>query len=118
MNKQYFIDIKKALSRRLNAFLYLTFWQLHRQFFGYCQQVPIKFSKITAPNGHFSIKYRFAHEGTYQIIVKVNSNYFALALASFKMVIPFQPFGVFNTSHVFPLLIPVISASSPLLKSL
>jgi uncharacterized membrane protein (DUF4010 family) len=24
------------------------------------------------------------------------------------MVIPFQPFGVFNTSHLFPLLIPVV----------
>jgi hypothetical protein len=72
------------------------------------QQVPIKFSNITAPDGNFSIKYRFAYEGTYQIIVKINSNYSALALASFKMVIPFQPFGVFNTSHLFPLLIPVV----------
>jgi hypothetical protein len=72
------------------------------------QQVPIKFSNITASNGHFSIKYRFAYEGTYQIIVKVNSNNSALALASFKVVVPLQPFGVFNTSHVFPLLIPVV----------
>jgi hypothetical protein len=72
------------------------------------QQVPTKFSNITAPDGHFSIKYRFAYEGTYQIIVKVNSNNSALALASFKVVVPFQPIGVFNTSHIFPLLIPVV----------
>jgi hypothetical protein len=72
------------------------------------QQVPIKFSNISAPDGHFSIKYRFAHEGIYQIIVKMNSNYFALTLASFKVVVPFQPFGVFNTSLIFPLLIPVV----------
>jgi hypothetical protein len=61
---------------------------------GLQQQVPVKFYNITAPNGHFSIKYWFAHEGTYQIIVKVNSNYSALALASFKIVVPFQPFGI------------------------
>jgi hypothetical protein len=29
---------------------------------GQQQQVPIKFSNISAPYGHFSIKYRFAHE--------------------------------------------------------
>jgi hypothetical protein len=72
------------------------------------QQVPIKFSNIAAHDGHFSIKYRFANEGTYQIIVKVNSNNSALALASFKVVVPFQPIGVFNTNHIFPLLIPVV----------
>jgi hypothetical protein len=72
------------------------------------QQVPIKFSNISAPHGHFSIKYRFAYEGIYQIIAKVNSNNSALALASFRVVVPFQPIGVFNTSHIFPLLIPVV----------
>lgn len=70
------------------------------------QQVPIKFSNISAPDGHFSIKYRFAHEGIYQIIVKMNSNYFALTLASFKVVVPFQPFGVFNVNYISPLLLP------------
>ena len=72
------------------------------------QQIPIKFSNISAPYGHFSIKYRFAYEGIYQIIAKVNSNNSALALASFKVIVPFQPIGVFNTSHIFPLLIPVV----------
>lgn len=72
------------------------------------QQGPIKFSNISGPYGHFSIKYRFAYEGMYQIIVKVNSNNSALALASFRVVVPFQPVGVFNTSHIFPLLIPVV----------
>ena len=49
-----------------------------------------------------------AHEGTYQIIVKVNSNHSALTLASFKMVIPFQPLGVTNINYIFPLLIPAV----------
>jgi hypothetical protein len=75
---------------------------------GLQQQVPLKFYKVTAPNGHFSIKYQFGHEGTYQIIVKVNSKDSALALASFKIVVPFQPFGVFNINHIFPLLNPVV----------
>jgi hypothetical protein len=38
----------------------------------------------------------------------VNSKYSALALASFKVVVPFQPLGVFNINHIFPLLIPAI----------
>src|ERR1041385_1018266 len=42
------------------------------------QQVPIKFSNISAPYGYFSIKYRFTYEGTYQIIAKINSNNSAL----------------------------------------
>jgi hypothetical protein len=70
------------------------------------QQVPLRSYNVTAPNGHFSIKYRFAHEGAYQIIVKVDSNYYALTLASFKILVPFQPFGVINVNHIFPLLIP------------
>jgi signal transduction histidine kinase len=49
-----------------------------------------------------------AHEGTYQIVVKVNSNHSALTLASFKMVIPFQPLGVTNINYIFPLLIPAV----------
>jgi hypothetical protein len=72
------------------------------------QQVPLKSYNLTAPDGYFSIKYRFPHEGTYQIIVKVNSKDSALTLASFKLIVPFQPFGVFNINHIFPLLIPVV----------
>jgi hypothetical protein len=70
------------------------------------QQVPLRSYNVTAPDGHFSIKYQFAHEGAYQIIVKVNSKYSALTLASFKVLVPFQPFGVFNVNHISPLLFP------------
>ena len=72
------------------------------------QQVPLRVYNIKAPNGHFSINHQIAHEGTYQIIVKVNSKDSALTLASFKLIVPFQPFGVFNINHIFPLLIPVV----------
>jgi hypothetical protein len=73
---------------------------------GQQQQVPVGFYNATAPDGRFSIKYQFTHEGAYQIIVKVNSKYSALTLASFKMFVPFQPLGVININHIFPLLIP------------
>lgn len=75
------------------------------------KQVPLKFYNITAPNGQFSIKHKFVHDGIYQIIVKVNSKYSALTLASFKMIVPFQPFGVININHIFPLLIPALLAA-------
>jgi hypothetical protein len=73
---------------------------------GQQQQIPLGFYNVTAPDGYFSIKYQFAHEGAYQIIVKVNSKYSALTLASFKVLVPFQPFGVFNVNHISPLLFP------------
>ena len=72
------------------------------------QQFPVVFYNLTAPDGYFLIKYRFPHEGTYQIIVKVNSKYSALTLASFKIFVSFQPFGVINVKEIRPLLIPAV----------
>ena len=68
------------------------------------QQFPLASYNLTAPDGYFSIKYRFAHEGTYQIIVKVNSKYSALTLASFKIFVSFQPLAVINIKEIRPLL--------------
>lgn len=70
------------------------------------KQFPLASYNLTAPGGYFSIKYRFPHEGTYQIIVKVNSKYSALTLASFKIFVSFQPLGVINLKEIRPLLIP------------
>ena len=36
----------------------------------------------------------------------MNSKYSALTLASFKIFVPFQPLGVIDVNHIFPLLIP------------
>ena len=68
------------------------------------QQFPLASYNLTAPDGYFSIKYRFPHEGTYQIIVKVNSKYSALTLASFKVFVSFQPLSVINVKEIRPLL--------------
>ena len=70
------------------------------------QKVPLKFYSIKAPNGNFSVEYQFPLEGTYQIFVKVDSKYSALALASFKVFVPFRPMGIININHIFPILIP------------
>jgi hypothetical protein len=72
------------------------------------QQVPLASYNLTAPDGYFLIKYRFPHEGTYQIIVKANSKYSALALASFKIFVTFQPLGVINVKEIRPLLFPAV----------
>ena len=70
------------------------------------QQFPLASYNLTATEGYFLIKYRFPHEGTYQIIVKVNSKYSALTLASFKIFVSFQPFAVINVKEIRPLLVP------------
>jgi CHASE1-domain containing sensor protein len=36
----------------------------------------------------------------------LNSKYSALTLASFTILVPFQPFGVFNVNYISPLLLP------------
>lgn len=72
------------------------------------QKTPIKSYNIRAPNGNFSVEYQFPLEGTYQIFVKVDSKYSALALASFKVFVPFRPMGIININHIFPILIPAV----------
>ena len=72
------------------------------------QKAPLKFYSIKAPNGNFSVDYQFPLEGTYQIFVKVDSKYSALALASFKVFVPFRPMGIININHIFPILIPAL----------
>jgi hypothetical protein len=46
------------------------------------------FKNISAPNGSFSVKYRFLQAGTHQIIIRVNSNNTQFkALASFNVIV-------------------------------
>ena len=99
---EFVIEDLKTGTRSKDVFARLTVIDGQQQ----QQQVPLRFYNVTAPEGHFSVKYQFAHEGTYQIIVKVNSKYSALTLASFKIFVPFQPLGVIDVNHIFPLLIP------------
>jgi hypothetical protein len=72
-----------------------------------------KFNNIPIPAGNFSIKMRFMNEGTYQVITRIdskndNDDNIAIALATFKVFVPFQAFGTINTTHLTPLLLPAI----------
>jgi len=70
------------------------------------QKTPLKSYSIRAPNGNFSVEYQFPLEGTYQIFAKVDSKNSALALASFKVFVPFRPMGIININNIYPILIP------------
>jgi hypothetical protein len=79
------------------------------------QKILKRFNNISAPNGDFSVSLKFLEIGTYQVIVRVdskgnydnNNNNVALALASFKILVPNQPLGIINVNYMTPLLVPV-----------
>jgi hypothetical protein len=69
------------------------------------QERSFKFTNITAPNGSFSVNYLFPDTGVYQVISRIYSKD-ASILASFKVPVPIQPFGVINTNNINPLIFP------------
>jgi hypothetical protein len=71
------------------------------------QERSFKFTNISAPDGDFSVKYLFPDSGVYQVISRIYSKD-APTLASFKVTVPLQPLGIFNTNSMNPLIIPVI----------
>ena len=64
--------------------------------------VKIQFSYIPKkPNGDLSLKVRFLEDGNYQVISQFSStDNIALALASFDILVPLQPFGKFNVDSL------------------
>src|SRR5690242_7113059 len=68
------------------------------------QERSFKFTNITAPNGSFSVNYLFPDTGVYEVISRTYSKD-APTLASFKVLVPFQPFGVINTNNINPLIL-------------
>jgi hypothetical protein len=69
------------------------------------QERSFKFTNITAPNGSFSVNYLFPDTGMYQVIPRIYSKD-ASILASFKVFVPIQPFGVINTNNINPYILP------------
>jgi hypothetical protein len=61
---------------------------------------------MSTPEGDFSIKSRFLDTGTYQVIIRIASINNAIALASFKVIVPSQPVGIINMNYLTPLLLP------------
>jgi hypothetical protein len=73
------------------------------------QERTFKFANIRAPDGNFSVKYLFPDSGLYQVICKIDSkNSSALALASFKVNVPLQPFGTVDLNSVNPFVFPAL----------
>lgn len=72
------------------------------------QQKTFKFNNISVPDGDFSIKSRFLDTGIYQVIVRISSINNAIALVSFKVIVPSQPVGIININYLVPLLLPAI----------
>jgi hypothetical protein len=66
-----------------------------------------KFNDVEIPNGDFSLKVRFLEDGNYQVISQISStDNIAVALASFDILVPLQPFGKFNADSLASSLIP------------
>ncbi len=65
-----------------------------------------KSNNMTVQNGDFSVNSTFPIEGTYQVILRINSKDYAIALASFKVIVPFQPIGTVDLNKMSPLILP------------
>jgi len=65
-----------------------------------------KSNNMTVQNGDFSVNSTFPIEGTYQVILRINSKDYAIALASFKVIVPFQPIGTVDLNQMIPLFLP------------
>jgi hypothetical protein len=65
-----------------------------------------KFNDVDIRNGDLLLKVRFLEDGNYQVISQISSmDNIALALASFDIVVPLQPFGKFDVDSLISSLI-------------
>jgi hypothetical protein len=69
-----------------------------------------KYNNIAVQNGYLSLKVQFTEDGNYQLISQIRSKEnISIALASFNIQVPLQPFGSFDVYSIAPLLLlPII----------
>jgi hypothetical protein len=66
-----------------------------------------KFNDVDLHDGDLSLKVRFVEDGNYKVISQLRStDNLGIALASFDIHVPLQPFGKFNANSLVSLLIP------------
>lgn len=66
-----------------------------------------RFNRVNIKNGDLSLKAQFPEDGNYQIISQIRSkDNVAIALTSFNIFIPLQPFGKFDADSLTSTLIP------------
>src|ERR687891_513167 len=71
-------------------------------------RIIFKFNNIAAKNGDLLLKVQFVEDGNYQLISQIRSKEnISIALASFNILVPLQPFGSFNVYSIAPLLLPI-----------
>jgi hypothetical protein len=63
-----------------------------------------KFGNISSSNGDFNVSYIFPDSGTYQVMTRIDSNNLS-TLGSFKVDVPFRPFGTFTPTSSFGVII-------------
>jgi hypothetical protein len=74
-----------------------------------------KFNDVDIHNGDLSLKVRFEEDGNYQVISRIRStDNIAIALASFNIYVPLQPFGKFNIDSLVSSLIPAALVATSL----
>lgn len=67
-----------------------------------------KFNNIDLKNGDLLLKVQFVEDGNYQLISQIRSKEnISIALASFNILVPLQPFGRFNFYSIAPLVLPI-----------
>jgi hypothetical protein len=65
-----------------------------------------KFENISSSNGNFNVNYFFPDSGVYQVMTRIDMNNGLSTLGSFKVDVPFQPFGTFTApTYSFMLII-------------
>ena len=70
-------------------------------------QRTFKFPQVTVHNGTFSVNYLFPDIGTYQSIVRIDSDNFS-TLASFQVFVPFQASVSLSANYGFWIIISII----------
>ena len=71
-----------------------------------------RFNDVDIPDGDVSLKVRFLEDGNYQVISQISSmDNIALALTSFDILVPLQPFGKFDINSLISSLIPAGSVA-------
>jgi methionine-rich copper-binding protein CopC len=75
-------------------------------------KISFKFNDVNIQNGDLSLRVRFVEDGNYQVISQISSrDNIAIALASFDIYVPLQPFGKFNADSLISSLIPAGSVA-------
>jgi hypothetical protein len=66
-----------------------------------------EFNDVAVEEGDLYLKVKFPEDGNYQVISHIRSkDNIAIALASFNVLVPLQPFGKFNIDNLTSLSVP------------